>query len=118
MAGAAVRAGGGSVGIDTDHFGLHIRDAIQTGDGKPSIDRRHARSHAQSISSDVGDETRSQADHPAVAPGGKFDVLNLVASMRGRYKALASPFRPGARTARAHRQHRADDVLRIKTELG
>jgi hypothetical protein len=118
MAGAAVRPRRGAVGINTDHLGFDIRNAIRAGDRKPGIDRGHARSHTQSISSEIGDETRPQADDPAVAPGCEFGILDLVASMRGREKAFAASFGPGTGAAGAHRQERANDVLSIKTELG
>src|SRR5262245_1806866 len=103
MAGAAVRPRRGTVGINTDHLGFDIRDAIRAGDRKPGIDRGHARSHSQSISSEIGDETRPQPDDSAVALGREFGKLDLVASMRGREKAFAPSFGPGTRAAGAHR---------------
>src|SRR5262245_36573286 len=102
MAGAAVRPRRGPVGINTDHLGFDMRNAIRPGDRKPGIDRGHARSHSQSISSEIRDETRPQADDLAVAPGREFRILDLVASMRGREKAFAPSFGPGARAAGAH----------------
>ncbi len=118
MAGTAVRTSWGAVSVDTDHLGFDIRDEIQAGDRKAGIDRRHSRSHTQCISAEIGNETRAESDDPSIAPGCKFGILNLVASMRCREETFASPFYPGARAAGAHREKRATDFLGIKPELG
>ena len=102
MAGAAVRPGRGAVGVDADHLGFDVRNAIRASDGNPGVDRRHARPHAQRIRSDISDEAGAEAEDTAVAPGCEFGVLDLVASMCGREETLAPPFGPGAGAARAH----------------
>src|SRR6266540_2030712 len=118
MAGAAVRAGRRAVGVDADHFSVDVRNAIRAGDGSPRVDCRYARTHAQRVGSEIGDDARTKADYSPVAPGRELGVLDLIASMCGRDKALAPSFHPCARTARSHRQQRTDDVLGVKAELG
>jgi hypothetical protein len=115
---AAVRAGRRPVGIDTNHLGFNIRNVILARRGSAGIDRGHARSHTHRVSSDIGNDARAQAHDPSVAPGCELGILNLVASMRCREKALTSSFCPGARASRAKREKRTEDILCVKTKLG
>src|SRR5262245_32754387 len=118
MAGAAVRPGRGAVGVDADHLGFDVRNMVRAGHGNPGVDCGHTWTHAQRISSDISDQASAETDDPAVAPGCEFGVLDLIASMCGREKTLATPFHPGAGAVRAHRKERANHVLSVKPELG
>src|SRR5262249_36307878 len=115
---ATVRAGGRPVGIDTNHLGFNIRNVILARGGSAGIDRGHARSHTHRISSNICNDARTQSHDPAVAPRCEFDILNLVASMRRREKALAATLCPSARASSTKREESAEDVLGVKTELG
>src|SRR5262249_41325569 len=118
VAGATIRTGRGAIGVDTDHLGFDIRDVIQAGDRKAGIDRRHARPHPECISTEISKDASLEAYNPAITPGGEFDILDLVASMRGGDELSAASSLPGAGGAGAQGEERENDSLAIKAELG
>src|SRR5262245_15126736 len=118
MAGATVGTGRRAVGVDPDHLGFDILNAIEARSRKSGVDCGHAGSHTERISSNIGNGSRSERAYLTATPGREFGILDLIAPMRGREKTLGSSFHPGAGPAGAHGQERANDVFRVKTELG
>src|SRR5262245_17492903 len=100
MAGTAIGPGWRTVGINTDHFGLHVRNVVLSRSRSAGVDRGDTWSHAHCVSSDIGNDASSESEDPAVAPGREFDMLDLIASMSRCEKALASTLDPGAGPSR------------------
>src|SRR5215510_5199758 len=104
---AAVGTGGGTVGIDTNHLGFRMLDVILTCSRSAGIDRGNTRSHTHRISTDIGDDARSESQDPAVPLRCQLGILDLITSVGSRDEALASSLYPGAGPTGAHRQKRA-----------
>src|SRR5262245_50139310 len=81
VAGTAVWTGRGAIGVDTDHLGFDIRNAVQAGDRKAGVDRRDTRSHAKCISAEISNDASLEPDDRTIAPSRKSERLQLVACM-------------------------------------
>src|SRR5499426_3452491 len=115
---AAVGTSGSSVGIDTNHLGFRMLDVILTCSRSAGVDRGNTRSHTHRVSSDIGNDARSESQDPPIAQGRELGVLNLVASMGRREKALAASLQPPAWEPSAEGQNSANNIFGVKTELG
>src|SRR5215510_8864275 len=117
MAGAMVRTRRSAIGVDADHLGFDMRNAIEASDRKPRLHSGHAWSHPECISAEIGDDPcLERADLP-VATGRKLGILDLVAAMGGCQEAFTAAFLPSAGPARAHGEQCAQHVLGVEAEL-
>src|SRR5262249_52975607 len=104
---AAVGTRGSSVGIDTNHLGFRMLDVILTCSRSACVDRRNTWSHTHRVSTDIGDDARSESQDPAVPLRCQLGILDLITSVGSREEALAASLYPGAGPTCSHRQKRA-----------
>src|SRR5262245_914486 len=107
MPGAEVWPLGGTVSIDANHLGLRMRDVILTCSRSAGVDRGNTGSHTHRVSSDIGNDARSETQDPAVPLRCQLGILDLITSVGGRAEALAASLYPGAGPTCSHRQKRA-----------